>query len=70
MAVFDGVDRLEFRRDQPVEVRCSFDGTWASGFVVNDVTRDGIGTTYVRVRRVSDGVDIPVPFVAHDVRPA
>jgi hypothetical protein len=47
-----------------VEVRNRFDGRWAKGFVVISASREGY-----RVRRLSDGRDLPSVFEGHDVRP-
>ena len=46
-----------------VEVRTGFDRSWASGFVVADVSEDG----YL-VRRRSDGEVLPHRFPRADVR--
>jgi hypothetical protein len=46
-----------------VEVRTSFDRSWSRGFEV----AEGDGHCY-RVRRLSDGVLLPVPVAAADVR--
>lgn len=46
-----------------VEVRTAFDGTWARGFEVVDF-HDG----KYQISRRSDGMVLPVPFEAHDVR--
>ena len=51
-------------RDVRVEVRSRFDGSWCRGFEVAGVL-DG-GESY-RVRRVSDGVVLPVSFRADDI---
>ncbi|MCU0268939.1 MAG: hypothetical protein MUF83_09845 [Acidimicrobiales bacterium] len=48
-----------------VEVRRRFDAAWASGFEVLRADGDGY-----RLRRLSDGTEIPVPFDAADVRRA
>jgi hypothetical protein len=47
-----------------VEVRRKFDGRWARGFEIADVTAVGY-----RVRRLSDGEELPAEFSADDVRP-
>jgi hypothetical protein len=47
-----------------VEVRRRFDFKWARGFEVVEAQRTG----GYRVRRLSDGVEIPVPFEDADVR--
>ena len=46
-----------------VEVRTRFDGHWARGFEVVTVTGDGY-----RVRRLSDGIELPTPIAHQDVR--
>jgi len=48
-----------------VEVRRRFDAKWARGFEVVDDTADGY-----RLRRLSDGEEIPVRFAPDDVRRA
>ena len=48
-----------------VEVRRRFDAAWSSGFEVITADVDGY-----RLRRLSDGTEIPVPFDAVDVRRA
>jgi hypothetical protein len=47
----------------PVEVRNRFDGRWARGFEIAGVTARGF-----RVRRLSDGRELPDEFGARDVR--
>ncbi len=47
-----------------VEVRRKLDGQWARGFEV--VERELTGT--YRVRRMSDGQELPVPIAAADLR--
>lgn len=47
-----------------VEVRRRFDAQWAKGFEVSGVDVDG----RLRIRRMSDGEVLPVPFDADDVR--
>lgn len=51
-------------RDVRVEVRSRFDGSWCRGFEIEGVL-DG-GESY-RVRRVSDGVVLPVSIRADDI---
>ncbi len=48
----------------PVEVRNRFDRRWARGFEVLAVTERGY-----RLRRVSDGLELPTEFDPADVRP-
>jgi hypothetical protein len=50
--------------DVRVEVRSRFDGSWCRGFEIVGVV-DG-GESY-RVRRVSDGVVLPVSISADDI---
>jgi hypothetical protein len=47
-----------------VEVRSRFDGHWARGFEI--VSGDAEG---YRVRRLSDGSELPVVFTVDEVRP-
>ena len=47
-----------------VEVRTGFDASWARGFEVIDHADDGY-----RLRRLSDGMELPVTFDAGAVRP-
>jgi hypothetical protein len=46
-----------------VEVRKRFDAQWAKGFEVIDVNEQGF-----RVRRLSDGEELPVTFGEEEVR--
>ena len=46
-----------------VEVRNHFDGQWARGFEVIEVAEAGL-----RVRRLSDGEELPVTFAVEEVR--
>jgi hypothetical protein len=46
-----------------VEVRSRFDAHWARGFEIATVTESGY-----RVRRLSDGQELPVEFSFEDVR--
>ena len=46
-----------------VEVRTRFDARWARGFEVAEADEEG-----VRVRRLSDGEELPVTFAPEDVR--
>lgn len=48
-----------------VEVRRRFDAQWARGFEVVEITDAGI-----RVRRTSDGVELPAEFAPDDIRKA
>ena len=48
-----------------VEVRTRFDARWARGFEVTEADEEG-----VRVRRLSDGEELPVTFAPEDVRAA
>ena len=56
------VEALLVTGDQ-VEVRTRFDGRWARGFEIAGVTADGF-----RVRRRSDGRELPGTFGAGDIR--
>lgn len=47
-----------------VEVRTRFEGRWAAGYEYL-----GVGDEGVRVRRRSDGFEIPRPFGSDDIRP-
>ena len=51
-------------RNARVEVRSRFDGSWCRGFVIAEVGHDG--ESY-QVRRLSDGVVLPVPFSKADI---
>jgi hypothetical protein len=46
-----------------VEVRKRFDASWARGFEVIDLTERGY-----RLRRLSDGTELPAQFADEDVR--
>ena len=48
-----------------VEVRTTFDHTWARGFEVLEATSEGY-----RLRRLSDGSALPAVFPDEDVRRA
>ena len=49
-----------------VQVFCRFDGRWVSGFVLSAFDGD---TLQVRVKRLSDGSELPAVFSLADVRP-
>jgi len=51
-------------RDVRVEVRSRFDGSWCRGFEIVGVGDDG--ESY-RIRRISDGVVLPVSISAEDI---
>ena len=53
---------------QDVEVLCRFDGTWVGGFQVTE-TAEICGETRYRLRRLSDGVLLPVLFGRDELRP-
>ncbi|MGH9136762.1 MAG: hypothetical protein ACRD0G_06900 [Acidimicrobiales bacterium] len=55
------IDRLP--RGAPVEVLSTFEYDYCPGFVVSDATDEGY-----RVRRISDGEELPVVFPLDDVR--
>lgn len=56
-------DDAPLRRGAKVEVRTRFEGAWAGGYEVVAANRQG-----VRVRRHSDGYEIPRTFTAGDIR--
>lgn len=56
-------DPHRFTEGTRVEVRTGFDGTWSSGFVVSAISDGGY-----RVRRRSDGHELPVVFPRHEIR--
>lgn len=47
-----------------VEVRSRFDQSWSRGFEIIEAADDGF-----RLRRLSDGAELPVTFAADDLRP-
>lgn len=47
-----------------VEVRSGFDASWSRGFEVIDSDDDGY-----RLRRLSDGMELPVRFADTTIRP-
>jgi hypothetical protein len=51
-------------RGTPVQVRDRFEFTFRSGFEVSRATDAGY-----RLRRTSDGVELPTEFAQSDVRP-
>ncbi len=53
----------DLSRGTTIEVRTRFDGHWARGFEVVAVTDDGY-----RVRRLSDGIELPTQIAHQDVR--
>jgi hypothetical protein len=63
----DVAERLHLEEELPpgtkVEVRKRFDASWARGFEVIDLTERGY-----RVRRLSDGMELPADFIGDDVR--
>jgi hypothetical protein len=48
-----------------VEVQRRFDAQWARGFEIVEITDNGY-----RVKRISDGEELPVVFAADEVREA
>jgi hypothetical protein len=56
------VDRLP--QGTPVQVRDRFEFAFRSGFEVSSLTPAGY-----RLRRRSDGVELPIDFASTDVRP-
>lgn len=62
----DGAGAAQPRSLRPgtrVEVRSRFDHSYARGFEVIDLTDDGY-----RLRRLSDGMELPAVFAEADVR--
>ena len=49
-----------------MQVFCRFDGQWVSGFVVAGYVVGDAGS--VRVKRLSDGSELPAGFALADVR--
>jgi hypothetical protein len=49
-----------------VQVRSRFDGGWCKGFQVAEVVATDIGVA-IRVRRLSDGAELPALFSVDDV---
>jgi len=66
-AMMAGVDAAEsgesLEAGMRVEVRRRFDQHWARGFEVVAVTESGY-----RLRRLSDGIELPTEFAPEDVR--
>ena len=58
------VDVPSMRAGTRVEVRSTFDGSWVNGFAVVATDDDG----RVRLRRLSDGEELPEPFEPDAVR--
>ena len=56
---------VPLRRGDHVRVRSRFDGRWVSGFSVSDVVRNA---NEVRLRRFSDGTELPGAFEDGEVR--
>jgi hypothetical protein len=63
MAVTEAQTEATLEPGTKVDVRRRFDNNWAQGFEVVAVVQDGY-----RLRRVSDGQELPVAFPAADVR--
>jgi len=64
MADVDAAERGEsLEAGMRVEVRRRFDQHWARGFEVVAVTESGY-----RLRRLSDGIELPTEFAPGDVR--
>jgi hypothetical protein len=60
----DPAERVEsLEAGMRVEVRRRFDQRWARGFEVIEATEKGY-----RVKRLSDGTEIPTEFAPEDVR--
>jgi hypothetical protein len=65
MSVMDPAERVEsLEAGMRVEVRRRFDQRWARGFEIAEVVDDG----GYRVRRLSDGEQLPTVFGPDDVR--
>ena len=64
MGVVDPAERVQsLEPGMRVEVRRRFDQHWARGFEVVEATDGGY-----RIKRLSDGVELPTVFTADDVR--
>ena len=64
MADVDAAERGEsLEAGMRVEVRRRFDQHWARGFEVVEATESGY-----RLKRLSDGIELPTVFPAEDVR--
>jgi hypothetical protein len=63
----DDLGRVPLDAGTRVEVRTSFDRSWAKGFEVL-ATEAEDGDTRYRLRRLSDGRELPVTFAVDDVR--
>ncbi|MBV8559791.1 MAG: hypothetical protein JO050_03395 [Acidimicrobiia bacterium] len=64
MSAVDPAERAEsLEPGMRVEVRRRFDQHWARGFELVAVTESGY-----RVRRLSDGMELPADFADEDVR--
>ncbi|MGH8977250.1 MAG: hypothetical protein ACRDV7_04180, partial [Acidimicrobiia bacterium] len=55
------------RPQDHIEVQCRIEGQWVDGFEVFEIIQDG-GLRRYRLRRLSDGVVMPVAYAARDVR--
>lgn len=51
------------RAGDRVEVRNRFDGSWSPGFVISGVLSSS-GELRYRIKRLSDGTELPVTFAA------
>ena len=59
------------QRGTNVEVRCSFDGAWSTGFEIEQsVTRGTEDLIGYRLKRLSDGALLPIIFPVEDVAPS
>ena len=57
-------DARQLPQGTPVQVRDHFEFLFHSGFEVSGASAAGY-----RLRRSSDGVELPVDFAPHDIRP-
>jgi hypothetical protein len=66
-AAANDVNGTATRPTDHVEVQCRIEGQWIDGFEVFEIIQDG-GLRRYRLRRLSDGVVMPVQYAARDVR--
>jgi hypothetical protein len=53
---------------QEVEVQNTLTGGWTPGFIVIETEHTATGDEVLRLRRQSDGVDLPAPVTVDRVR--